>query len=394
MPTDKKPRPSDHHIEIAIFCALSLEVDAMIAMFDKVEAQEDHRKDPHDTNSYTLGRISGHSVVLVHMPRMGKTSASGVSANLRSTFPNIRLGLLVGICGGVPFSGERDIFLGDVIISTWVVQLDFGRLYPYGFDRKNKTQDNLARPNPEISGFLSKLQGQASRTDLKNQMCADLATTYKSPQHPLSRYPGANNDILFDANYSHKHTDPMACSVCIRCTQPEDNVCAQASTLSCSDLRCDPSKVVRRVRNQITKDQKEDPSSFDPEIHFGGLASGDQVIKSAIHRDHIAREEGVIGFEMEGAGLWDTVPTVVVKGVCDYADSHKSKDWQLYAATTAAACARNLLKKWTASTPPEEKAPHNLEHVPSQAHQIFSGNFTGKSLFNGGTFTAESINFS
>ncbi len=28
---------------------------------------------------------------------------------------------------------------------------------------------------------------------------------------------------------------------------------------------------------------------------------------------------------MEGAGVWDEVPYIVIKGICDYADSHKNK---------------------------------------------------------------------
>ncbi|CAG8938101.1 unnamed protein product [Penicillium salamii] len=393
--TENKARSTDHHIEIAIFCALSLEADAMIATFDEVWAENDHPKDSHDTNSYTLGRISGHSAVLVHMPRMGKTSASSVSTNLRSSFPNIRLGLLVGICGGVPSSGDREIFLGDVIISTWVVQLDFGRLYPHAFIRKSEPRDNLARPNPEISGFLSKLRGQTSQADIKKSMCEDLETIYNSGDYPLSRYPGVNKDILFDTDYNHKHTDSTVCSVCTQHTPSADSICAQASTLSCYDLGCDLSKVVPRVRTQIEKSRSHTTSPHDPEIHFGGLASGDQVIKSASHRDHIAREEGVIGFEMEGAGLWDTVPTIVVKGVCDYADSHKNKEWQLYAATTAATCAKNSLKKWTASSPPKEGRSHADEPLTPQMQQAFSGSFSsGKNMLNGGTITAESISFS
>ncbi|KAJ5894885.1 hypothetical protein N7495_006576 [Penicillium taxi] len=49
---------------------------------------------------------------------------------------------------------------------------------------------------------------------------------------------------------------------------------------------------------------------------------------------------------MEGAGLWDTIPTIVVKGVCNYADSHKNKKWQRYAAATAATCTKGILKEW------------------------------------------------
>lgn len=74
-----------------------------------------------------------------------------------------------------------------------------------------------------------------------------------------------------------------------------------------------------------------------PAVHFGLMASGDTVMKSGEDRDDIARQEDIVGFEMEGAEVWDTFPCVVIKGARDYADSHKTKAWQRYAAATAAA---------------------------------------------------------
>jgi nucleoside phosphorylase len=71
------------------------------------------------------------------------------------------------------------------------------------------------------------------------------------------------------------------------------------------------------------------------------------VIKSSEYRDQIAKEHNVIAFEMEGAGVWDEVPCIVIKGICDYADSHKSKLWQPFAAATAAAVAKALLERYT-----------------------------------------------
>jgi nucleoside phosphorylase len=53
----------------------------------------------------------------------------------------------------------------------------------------------------------------------------------------------------------------------------------------------------------------------------------------------------VIAFEMESAGAWDYLPTIVIKSVCDYADSHKNKEWQEYAAATAAACTKAFLEE-------------------------------------------------
>jgi nucleoside phosphorylase len=46
---------------------------------------------------------------------------------------------------------------------------------------------------------------------------------------------------------------------------------------------------------------------------------------------------------MEAAGLMDDFPCLVIRGICDYADSHKKKRWQPYAAATAAAYAKELL---------------------------------------------------
>jgi hypothetical protein len=39
----------------------------------------------------------------------------------------------------------------------------------------------------------------------------------------------------------------------------------------------------------------------------------------------------------------NSFPCLVVRGICDYADSHKNKKWQAYAAGTAAAYAKELL---------------------------------------------------
>ena len=69
-------------------------------------------------------------------------------------------------------------------------------------------------------------------------------------------------------------------------------------------------------------------------------------MKSGLDRDRIADQEQLVAFEMEGFGVLNSFPTIVVKSACDYADSHKSKEWQLYAAATAAAGLKAILGKW------------------------------------------------
>ncbi|PLB48791.1 purine and uridine phosphorylase [Aspergillus steynii IBT 23096] len=328
--------PDRRTFEIAIFCALVVEADAVIALFDEIWDQDGQFMKAHgDNNSYTIGLMCQHRVVLAHMPRIGKVSASTVAANLRFTFPHIRLGLLVGICGVVPLTqAKREILLGDVIITTHVIQSDFGMLYPHIFARNNLLRDNPARPSEEIACFLSKLQEKAVQSKLRDRMRTNLRTISSSPDFALSTYPGVEEDKVFEAAYIHKH-DTKACATGI-CS--DDDVCPEALEMSCTELGCDLGKLVPRTRIQQMAETGSSLMYHSPEIHFGGMLSDDQVIKSALHRDLIAQKEGVIAFEMEGAGLSETIPTMVVKGSSDYADSHKNKRWQPYAAATAAAC--------------------------------------------------------
>ena len=304
---------------VAVICALTLEANAVDALFDHRwdEDGPPYDKAPGDPNAYSTGVIGRHNVVLAHMPGMGKASAAVVAANCRNSFPNIRLALVVGICGVVPSSPEGDErVLGDVIISSGVVQYDLGRQYPDRFERKDTLLDSLGRPNTEIRSLLAKLSGHRDRNLLQRKIADYLSDIQKEPELHAA-YPGLSQDVLFDPTY--RHIDDRK---------------------SCADCRCN-GVLVQRGRLKRANPQ--------PAVHFGLMASGDTVLKSGEHRDRIARKAGVIGFEMEGAGVWDSFPCVVIKAACDYADSHKSKVWQLYAAATAAACAKAFLDFWVPS---------------------------------------------
>src|SRR5438552_1247830 len=78
-------------------------------------------------------------------------------------------------------------------------------------------------------------------------------------------------------------------------------------------------------------------------IHFGRFGSANTMMKSGVDRDRIAKADEIIAFEMEGAGVLDQYPTIIIKAACDYADSHKNKDWQGYSAAMTAACLKIFL---------------------------------------------------
>jgi hypothetical protein len=59
--------------------------------------------------------------------------------------------------------------------------------------------------------------------------------------------------------------------------------------------------------------------------------------------DKLALEHGILCFEIEAAGLMDIAQRLVIRRICDYADSHRTKLWQGYAAAAVAAYAEVIL---------------------------------------------------
>ncbi|KAF3187759.1 hypothetical protein TWF225_003998 [Orbilia oligospora] len=78
-------------------------------------------------------------------------------------------------------------------------------------------------------------------------------------------------------------------------------------------------------------------------IHYGLFASGNQVMKYGPKREELSRSKDVLCFEMEAAGIVNELPTLVIRGICDYSDSHKNKEWQPYAAFSAAVFAKEIV---------------------------------------------------
>lgn len=117
-------RPTRRHdFEIAVVCALPLEFDAAILVFDEVWDEEGdvYGRAGGDPNTYTTGRIGQYNVVLVLLSNMGTISSAGATASLRSSYTGLRLALLTGICGGVPGGDGAEMMLGDVVVSKTVV---------------------------------------------------------------------------------------------------------------------------------------------------------------------------------------------------------------------------------------------------------------------------------
>lgn len=347
------------NIGIAIICAIAIEYDAICLVVDEFwdEDGEQYGRAVGDNNTYTTGCIGKHNVVIALLPQMGKINAAAAAANLRSSYSQLELVLLVGICGGIPYynGGEMEILLGDVVISKCVIQYDFGMKYGDKFTRKDTLDDNLGKASKNIRGLLKTFETDRGLELLQTHTAEFLkqlqekAKRKKNWARARSKYtfPGTVMDRLFEPSYLHKHHPPTY--TCPICDSKLDNACDKARDATCEDLGCSAKHLVSRKllkeKGELEQDSVEEAQT--PMVHIGPIASGDTIMKNGMDRDKIARDEGVIAFEMEGAGIWEEVPCIIVKGVCDYADSHKSKRWQNFAAATAAAAAKALLRRYT-----------------------------------------------
>jgi nucleoside phosphorylase len=280
------------------------------AMQDEIHA--DLATSSNDQNIYVLGRMHAHNVVIACSLSgvYGTTSAATVASQMLSTFRSIRFGLMVGIGGGVPGKGA-DIRLGDVVVSKptgdfgGVVQYDFDKTVAQGvFERTGR----LNRPPQILLTAIARLQVDHMMEKSRiPTFLSEMTAAYPKMSAEFT-YRGQDQDRLFDASSDHHGLD----NTCDNC----------------------------EISGQVTRLSRD---RHDPVVHYGLIASGNRVIKHGGTRDKLGQELGILCFEMEAAGLMNNFPCLMIRGICDYADSHKSEQWQGYAAATAAAYTKELL---------------------------------------------------
>ncbi|OJJ85924.1 uncharacterized protein ASPGLDRAFT_65124 [Aspergillus glaucus CBS 516.65] len=245
--------------QIGWICSLPIEVAAAVEMLDENFGLLDEQ-DAIDPNTYTLGRIGKHHVVIACLPggQYGACAVTTVANNMiRSFSKSLRIGLMVGVGGGIP-SADHDIRLGDIVIS-----------YPTG----------------TCGGVVQYDMGKVG-----NEFCRT----------------GSLNS-------------------------PSRSLLTAVNSMRAAELTDDWEEV---------RSEREDN---DPRPHYGIIASGNSVIKHGRKREQLRLKTEPLCFEMEAAGLMMDFPCIVIRGICDYSDSHKNKQWQGYAALAAASYAKELL---------------------------------------------------
>lgn len=379
---------------IGWIAALAKELTAALAMLDERHQQpENFIQNQRDTNSYSWGRIGAHNVIIASLAEgsYGLVPAATTANSMVLSLPHIRFGLMVGIGAGIPrLEDDIDIRLGDVVVSrptdgsSGVIQYDLGKMKGNGeFQRVG----SLAPPPAVLLKGLAKLKAdQRLNGNQLPRILADALELFPRLAKPRGNdaafiHQGAQNDRLFAASSTHVQVRKLQSSVypekqvsmnfaqlayrhiCISTAwiwgmivllfffqrRPGSDGISAESVSNGQAGEGRPQSIAKieacvycNPRDELRRDDRPDT---DPEIHYGIIASGNSVIKDGVFRNQILQQlgTGCLCFEMEAAGLMNDFPCLVIRGICDYADSHKNDRWQNYAAIVAAAYAKELL---------------------------------------------------
>ncbi|KAL9056813.1 MAG: hypothetical protein Q9162_002684 [Coniocarpon cinnabarinum] len=283
--------------KIAWICAHPFEMDAARACLDEVY-ESPPAATAADTNIYIHGRIGNHLIIIAR-PSPNAFGIASMVTRIRLllySFSRVRLGFQIGIGSGVPTA--KNLELGDVIVAL-----------------------SPERPPFESQSLVELRIGSSIRPtrrsrDLHPRIPSLIRDAIPVLQSELekARLPGIAEHVE-DVLNSNPHIREEY-------KRPERSMHEVDFTKASAQLGRDP-----------------------PLVHHGKIASTDIYVKDAQTRDRIWDKYEVLCLEREAFGVPDILPRVVIRGICDFADSRHDQQWQRYAALTAAVYTKELLKK-------------------------------------------------
>ncbi|KAI0405287.1 purine and uridine phosphorylase [Xylaria palmicola] len=358
---------------------LPIEARAALHMIDNMHDGRFPRS-RGDDYVFLAGDILGHNIVIATLPagqEYGTGSAAALASQAKKFFPNLWFGLLVGVAAGIPNRmlllvsdllvnmisrrPARDIRLGDILValpegeSAGLIAYDLGKETTDDGFQPLRLGHSLASTEPVIGSAISSI---TLRTLTSAQLFLRYYEAIKDKEHDDGNFldPGQENDML------HETT--------------EDGT----------------EKLVNRLPRAASQRTR---------VWYGPIGSGEKLLKNARKRDELRDKYNIIGLEMEAAGTMNRIPVGVVRGVCDYGDAHKNKEWQPYAAAMAAAYAKAILGEIRPRLSSADGGPARATEagglrpveLPGQAGEtgktgsIFNGPVTGRNVVSGNSMS-------
>ena len=304
---------------VAWLAPLEIEAQAALHMLDN-RHQGRFPMSRGDDYVFQAGDMCGHNVIIATLPagqEYGTGSAAALAGQVRAFFPNLWFGLLVGVAAGLPNLSRippLDIRLGDVLVGL---------------------------PTGESAGLIAYDLGKETGNDgfqlLRfGHVLANTETVVRSAIGSIKLRAPNDTEVFLPYYESIKYKE-HANGTFIDPGQEQDRL-YQLDSNGIEYLVVRPPRLgSKRAR-----------------VWYGPIGSGEKLVKNAQKRNELRDKYNVIGLEMEAAGTMNRIPVGVIRGVCDYGDEHKNKEWQPYAAAMAAAYAKAVLHEIPPKSPRTE----------------------------------------
>ncbi|XP_060526308.1 uncharacterized protein LOC132701965 isoform X2 [Cylas formicarius] len=339
---------------IAIITALYCEKMAVDTMIENKETFVRYTT-VGESNVYTLGNIGAHRIVCTKLPSVGHTreamtAAGNTTTRLLGTFQKVDYVFLVGVGGGVPHYTDynKHVRLGDVVVSCPTrnkgIYLYCGNtvVTDKGFDFEIKNYS----PN------TFSLQEIATRLKASADQDASVAP-------PWLNYLSSGLNLLSsqkesDFNAPSAETDKLYMSIGDR-----DLIEVAHPVAQDKNLKSKPKKTTTARKSMTASTTASKSKSIlkkkilrqegCPRIHLSPIASGRQVVKDDRLRQQFASQVGALAFDGEFDSVIESIlgnckdSFICIRGISDYKDGSRRKEWQPYASLAAASVMKAII---------------------------------------------------
>lgn len=294
---EKEEEDKLHDVKLGIITALPKEYEAMRQMLiDPNEIEVETTELKGAGRRFCIGQIKTANndlqLVALGMCGMGNNKAAIRAQKMITCFPELKYVIMTGIAGGIPSPEDvtKHVRLGDIIISEGVIQYDLITETPEG----QRCRSNTARPASVLLEAVDYVKGYEYRDSIPWHDYIECYARNKFKKPPIKK------DILYN----------------------ETN---------------------KLINHPVDGERGKMPKAF-----YGMIGSANILLRNPSRHKEL-KSKGIYGVEMEGAGIadatWDNeLGYLVIRGVCDYCDTHKNDEWQNYAALVAAAYTRALIE--------------------------------------------------
>ncbi|RZC32047.1 uncharacterized protein BDFB_002262, partial [Asbolus verrucosus] len=277
-----------------------------------------------ESNVYTLGNIGAHRIVCTKLPSVGHTreamtAAGNTTTRLLGTFQKVDYVFLVGVGGGVPHYTDynKHVRLGDVVVSHPVnnkdiyVYCESTRVSDKGYDFEVKHY----RPN--------------------NFILQDIASHLKSSDS------GDNGTVSPWVNYLRDGLNILGSQIETDFKPPSSETDKLYMAIGERDLI--------EVTHPVPQDKTVKRQEGCPRIHLSTIASGRMIVRDDRLRQQFASEVGALAFDCEFDAVIESVlgnckdSFIIIRGVSDYKDGTRRKEWQPYASLAAASVMKSII---------------------------------------------------